>query len=62
MRRAAARGVFGFGRSKAETIVGLFSGTSRFVEDGTVDFGDNDVVAEARRWSTARKSVEFGLG
>lgn len=33
------------GRGKTETRVGLFTATGGFIENGAVDFGDNDVIA-----------------
>lgn len=34
----------GFARSEAETRVGLFATAGGFVENGAVDFGDQNVV------------------
>lgn len=48
MRRTA---VYGRG-SKSETRVGLFTTTGGFIENGVVNFGDNDVVLE----------IESGIG
>lgn len=33
---------------KTETGIGLFAGPSGFIENGTVDFRDNDIVVPAR--------------
>lgn len=39
-RERRTGGGLGFARGEAETRVGLFAATCRFVEDGAVDFGD----------------------
>lgn len=53
VRGAAAEGrgggrCGGSGGRKTEAGIGLFARTGGLVEDGTVDFGDNDVVAAQR--------------
>lgn len=65
VRGAAANASGGSGRGKAETRIGLFAATGRFVEDGPINFGDNDVVAAAGiecGGGAEGKSIEFGLG
>lgn len=50
--------------SKAETGIGLFAGPSGFIENGTVDFRDNDIVIPARVESGGRtegEGVKFRL-
>lgn len=38
----------GGGGGKPETGIGLFAGPSGFIENGTIDFRDNDIVFPAR--------------
>lgn len=40
-------GDFGFARGKAKARVSLFSASCAFVEDGSINFGDNDVITAA---------------
>lgn len=51
-RSAAAAGkrgrmAVGLGRIEAEAGVGLLAAAGAFIENGAVDFGDDDVVAAA---------------
>lgn len=48
----------GCGGGEAETGIGLFAGPSRFIENGTVNFRDNDVVITARVKSEGRTEGE----
>lgn len=57
-------GGFGLARGEAEARVGLFAAAGGFVEDGAIDFGNHNVVAE---WiecpvGAEGKGVEFRLG
>lgn len=52
------------GGGKAKTRIGLFAGPSGFIENGTVDFRDNDIVVPARVESgggTEGEGVKFRL-
>lgn len=60
-------GELGVARGKAEAGVGLFSAAGGFIEDGAVDFGDQNVVVEAAvgvrcRGGCEGEGVKFGLG
>lgn len=64
--RGAANGgggrKLGFTRSEAEARVGLFTAAGALVEDGAVNLGNDDVVAEAEvdgRSGGKREGVEF---
>lgn len=54
----------GGSRGEPEAGVGLFARTGRLIEDRTVNFGNNDVIATERvetRRGTEGKRVEFRL-